>query len=56
MPQIGGRDADQLLYQLGRFQRGERYQPAMNLLLQSYDAGDLAEVAQHFARMPVAGY
>lgn len=51
MPVIGGRDADHLLYELGRFQRAERFQPAMTLLLQNFDVADLADVATYFARM-----
>jgi cytochrome c553 len=51
MPVIGGRDYFELLYQLGSFQRGERFQPAMTLLLQTYDTADLADVAAYFASL-----
>ena len=49
MPVIGGRNADDLLYQLGRFQRAERFQPVMTFLLQNFDTADLADVAAYFA-------
>ena len=51
MPVIGGRDADELLFELGRFQRAERFQPAMTFLLQNFDAADLADVAAYFANV-----
>jgi cytochrome c553 len=51
MPAIGGRDAYELLYQLGSFQRGDRFHPGMTLLLQTYDEADMADVATYFASM-----
>ncbi|MEW6677805.1 MAG: hypothetical protein AB1421_07775 [Pseudomonadota bacterium] len=49
MPVIGGRAQDDLLYELGRFQRADRFQPAMTLLLQTFDEVDLLAVAAYFA-------
>jgi cytochrome c553 len=49
MPVIGGRPQDDLLYELGRFQRADRFQPAMTLLLQTFDEKDLVAVAAYFA-------
>lgn len=51
MPAIGGRDFFELLYQLGRFKRADRFQPAMTVLLQAYDEADMADVAAYFASM-----
>ncbi|HNQ02979.1 MAG TPA: hypothetical protein PKH69_00050 [Thiobacillaceae bacterium] len=49
MPAIGGRRYDELLYQLGRFRRADRFHPAMTLLLQTFDVADMADVAAYFA-------
>ena len=51
MPVIGGRDYDYLLYQMGRFQRADRFHPVMTLLMQNFDADDLADIATFFASM-----
>jgi cytochrome c553 len=51
MPTIGGRDYFDLLYQMGRFRRADRFQPAMTALLQTYDIADMADVAAYFASM-----
>lgn len=51
IPAIGGRDYFELLYQLGRFKRADRFQPAMTVLLQTYDEADMADVAAYFASM-----
>jgi len=49
MPTIGGRDYFDLLYQLGRFKRADRFQPAMTVLLQTFDESDMSDVAAYFA-------
>jgi len=51
MPTIGGRDYFDLLYQLGRFKRADRFQPAMTVLLQTFDESDMSDVAAYFASM-----
>lgn len=51
MPAIGGRDYFDLLYQMGRFRRADRFHPAMTVLLQTYDVADMADVAAYFASM-----
>lgn len=49
MPVIGGREYDHLLYEMGRYQRADRFHPVMTLLMQNFDAGDLADIATFFA-------
>jgi cytochrome c553 len=51
MPAIGGLDYYQLLYDLGQFRRAKRFNPAMTVLLQTYDEADMADVAAYFASM-----
>lgn len=51
MPIIGGRDYFELLYQMGRFKRADRFQPAMTVLLQTFNEADMADVAAYFASM-----
>lgn len=51
MPAIGGHDYYELLYNMGRFRRAERFHPVMTVMLQTFDVDDMADVAAYFASM-----
>jgi cytochrome c553 len=51
MPAIGGHDYDELLYNMGKYRRAQRFHPVMTVMMQTLDVADMAEVAAYFARM-----
>lgn len=48
MPAIGGHDYYELLYNMGKFRRAERFHPIMTVMMQTLD---MADVAAYFASM-----
>ncbi len=49
MPAIGGRDAHELLAAMARFRTGQRWHPAMNVMMLSLDEAAMVDIAEYFA-------